>query len=153
MIAKKFVFLRAFRVTEGGPSYSVYEGPGPREGFSNETRVRDDQGEDLFALPGAGLSDTLLAAVVVLREQCIDHGRLPGPPEQDDPRADARALTLEAAAARLQNEVYAATSLLETLEHAGKIRGNGHHARQEAAEAVSALLTQRWILTPGKDKP
>ncbi len=45
----------------------------------------------------------------------------------------------------LENGIYEATAVFEGLEHAGLIRGNGHHLRQEAARLVAELLDSRWV--------
>lgn len=59
-------------------------------------------------------------------------------------RAQLRVMDIDAAAAELSNAVYASTGFLEELEYAGKLRGNGHHARQEVAEAAVKVLRERW---------
>jgi flavin-binding protein dodecin len=56
----------------------------------------------------------------------------------------------EAAEAALSNAVYQATRSLEDLEHAGLIRGNGHHMRQAAADHAVMMLRERWT---GGDTP
>ena len=56
-----------------------------------------------------------------------------------------KTLTLEDAEAEFQNRVYLAALFLEQLEHAGKIRGNGHHAAQKVAKEAVAELRERWI--------
>lgn len=55
------------------------------------------------------------------------------------------AMTLADAEAELMNAVYAATAIMERMEHAGKIRGNGHHARQAVAAKAVEELRGRWI--------
>lgn len=57
--------------------------------------------------------------------------------------------TFDDAKVELSNAVYEAARLLETLEYAGKIRGNGHHMRQEVARFAVDLLKERWV----EDKP
>jgi len=57
---------------------------------------------------------------------------------------DPSELTLEQAEAMLMNSVYAAGSILESLEYAGKIIGNGHHARQKVAAMAVEELRRRW---------
>jgi len=37
----------------------------------------------------------------------------------------------------LEQSVYEATKILETLENCGKCKGNGHHARQKLAKLAS----------------
>lgn len=49
------------------------------------------------------------------------------------------------AEAALSNNVYEASRLIEQLEYAGKVRGNGHHARQAIAAAATEELKSRWI--------
>ena len=53
-------------------------------------------------------------------------------------------MSLSRLEAEVQNAVYAATEMFEVLEHTGHFRGNGHHARQEAAAAVAKILNNRW---------
>lgn len=60
------------------------------------------------------------------------------PPAHDVPR------DLAAAEAELSNAIYAAARLLEDLEHAGLVHGNGHHMRQAVAESAVELLRERW---------
>ena len=55
-----------------------------------------------------------------------------------------RDMSLEDAETHLSNAVYQATAILEGLEHAGKVFGNGHHARQNAALAAVVELRGRW---------
>lgn len=47
--------------------------------------------------------------------------------------------------AELGNMLYAAGQLIEQLERAGHVRGNGHHARQCVAAFGVAELRARWI--------
>lgn len=54
-------------------------------------------------------------------------------------------MSLEDAQASISAAVYAATALLEVLEHAGKCSGNGHHARQVLAGMAEAELASRWM--------
>lgn len=61
-----------------------------------------------------------------------------------DPRTRPVQMTLEQAAARISNEVYNATALVEQLEGAGLIRGNGHHIRQKMAAMCEELFRERW---------
>jgi phosphotransacetylase len=53
-------------------------------------------------------------------------------------------MTLEEAQAKIQNEVYAATLILEKLEVAGLVTGNGHHMRQKVAAFASEMVKERW---------
>lgn len=61
-------------------------------------------------------------------------------------------MTLEDAKHHIENAVYEATALFERLEYEKcatgvkqtKIRGNGHHIRQEASKLVSGLMEKRW---------
>lgn len=50
-----------------------------------------------------------------------------------------------ALAAELSNRVYAAALLLEQMEHAGRIGGNGHHKAQHVAKAAEDEMTRAWI--------
>lgn len=86
-------------------------------------------------------TETALRALGLIREPEAS----PHAPAESDPLADVRALTLAAASARLANEVYAATALLERLQSAGLLSGNGHHARQKAAAAAVEELRARWL--------
>jgi len=61
-----------------------------------------------------------------------------------DPRHDPVVLTLEEAESELGNDVYAATELIERLEGAGLIDGNGHHIRQQISRFATELMKQRW---------
>ena len=62
-----------------------------------------------------------------------------------------QSMTLEAASAEIGNRVYAATGLIEQLEFrkakdGGKrIRGNGHHIRQEIAAFAVKLIKYQWV--------
>ena len=58
---------------------------------------------------------------------------------------DLSEMTLERAKSRLSNLVYEAAGLIEKLEQAGKVRGNGHHARQKIAQFAVDDLGSRWI--------
>ena len=55
----------------------------------------------------------------------------------------------EEASVSLSNSVYEATALIEKLEHAGKVSGNGHHIRQKIAEYAAQVLRDRWIEKKG----
>lgn len=55
-----------------------------------------------------------------------------------------REMTLSDAENAISKSVYAATQLIEQLEYAGRIRGNGHHLRQEIAEFAVKLMRERW---------
>jgi hypothetical protein len=52
--------------------------------------------------------------------------------------------TLDEAKRQISNAVYAATSLVERLEHAGLLHGNGHHIRQELAAHAATVVAERW---------
>ena len=56
-------------------------------------------------------------------------------------------LSLEEAKAELENAVYYAALLIERLEHAGKVSGNGHHAAQAIAAFAGEELKSRWRMT------
>ena len=45
----------------------------------------------------------------------------------------------------MSNHIYLATGKIEVMEHLNKIRGSGHHIRQEIAGFVSNLIKERWI--------
>lgn len=44
----------------------------------------------------------------------------------------------------LNNNVYLACQLIEKLENAGRIIGNGHHIRQNIAKFAQDTLKSRW---------
>lgn len=54
-------------------------------------------------------------------------------------------MTKEDAKRLLSISVYQATSLIDKLEGAGKIRGNGHHARQKLSAYAEEEVEGRWI--------
>jgi hypothetical protein len=53
-------------------------------------------------------------------------------------------MTKRDALTAISNAVYEATMLLEQLEHAGKVGGNGHHLRQYVAEFAENIIIERW---------
>lgn len=61
-----------------------------------------------------------------------------------------QAMTLEDASAEISKRVYAATGLIEKLEYckasdgSKRIRGNGHHLRQEISEFAVKLPKENW---------
>lgn len=57
---------------------------------------------------------------------------------------ELQAMSREEAKAHVRNTVYEATDLIERLQRAGKIYGNGHHIRQELAELAKAKLGEIW---------
>jgi acetoin utilization deacetylase AcuC-like enzyme len=59
-------------------------------------------------------------------------------------RARYKAMTVEQASAEISKAVYAATAIMEKLEAAGHLKGNGHHARQKLATAAAEDLKSRW---------
>ena len=61
---------------------------------------------------------------------------------------DAKTATFEEAEAYLASQIYKASAMLEQLEYAGKLRGNGHHARQKLATHAIEDLKDRWIPKP-----
>lgn len=63
-----------------------------------------------------------------------------------------RILTLEQAEAELTEAVYASTRILEDLEHAGLVSGNGHHLRQEIAQLAVNKMRERWKGAPATPK-
>lgn len=48
-------------------------------------------------------------------------------------------------AAELTNRVYMAALLLEQMEHAGRIGGNGHHKAQAVAAKAEEEMNHAWI--------
>lgn len=62
-------------------------------------------------------------------------------------------MNLGQAEATIENAVYAAALLFESLENAGQIRGNGHHMAQSVAAFASALLRERWIANRSEAPP
>ena len=54
-------------------------------------------------------------------------------------------LDRETLEAELSNRVYAASLLIERLENAGMVYGNGHHAAQAVAKFAVDDLRKRWI--------
>lgn len=65
--------------------------------------------------------------------------------ELDRERARLAGLTLDQAETEVVNAIYAAALIFERLEHAGVVRGNGHHMAQEMSAAAEKLLRERWI--------
>lgn len=61
-----------------------------------------------------------------------------------DDYEDLQSMTLEEAQHLIEQRVYDATALIENLENAGKVFGNGHHARQNLARMAKSELTTRW---------
>ena len=63
---------------------------------------------------------------------------------------ELQSMSLDDASAIVINQVYKATRIIEELEYCksndgGKrIRGNGHHIRQEIAAFAANLLKDRW---------
>ena len=70
---------------------------------------------------------------------------MPSDPTQLDPRPCPVQMTLDHAENDISQAIYAATELLEHLEGAGLVRGNGHHMRQKIAEQAVLLLRERWV--------
>lgn len=62
------------------------------------------------------------------------------------PIKDSKNLTEDQAAAEVERRVYDALGIFEELEIAGRIIGNGHHARQKLASAAAQDLRSRWFL-------
>ena len=60
------------------------------------------------------------------------------------PGCFARGLDLKEAQSELSNRIYEAARLLEELEYAGKVIGNGHHMRQQLCQVAERLLADRW---------
>ena len=53
-------------------------------------------------------------------------------------------MTLTDACTEISNAVYENTRLIELLEGVRKIRGNGHHVRQNIAKYAKNILIERW---------
>lgn len=54
-------------------------------------------------------------------------------------------MTFSEAETALSNSIYEASALIERLQYAGKISGNGHHARQAIVKHAVAELFMRWL--------
>jgi hypothetical protein len=65
---------------------------------------------------------------------------------RDFSKTELQMMTLSDAKTELQNRIYVATSFIEDLEFCkvNKIRGNGHHIRQQICEFAANLLEERW---------
>lgn len=61
---------------------------------------------------------------------------------------DLSQISKEDAMNLVSNQVYAATALIEQLEAAGRLSGNGHHARQQLAKLAADEVNARWIHPP-----
>jgi hypothetical protein len=61
-----------------------------------------------------------------------------------DPRTRPVQMTMKEAEAKISNDVYKATLLIEQLEGAGLILGDGHHMRQAVAAFAANLVRERW---------
>lgn len=63
---------------------------------------------------------------------------------------ELQSMSIDDASAVVINQVYKATRIIEDLEYCKssngwkRIRGNGHHIRQEIAEFAEKLLKERW---------
>ena len=57
---------------------------------------------------------------------------------------DIENLDRESAVNEIENIIYTATSLIERLEGAGKIYGNGHHIRQRIAGFAVQQIEKNW---------
>lgn len=61
-----------------------------------------------------------------------------------------QAMTIADAKVELSNRIYEAAGLIEELEYCvasdgtKRIRGNGHHIRQQIAKFAESLLAERW---------
>ena len=55
-------------------------------------------------------------------------------------------MTLKEAMNEVSNEVYLGSAIVEELEHAGKIFGNGHHIRQAIAKFAEDYIRAQWIM-------
>ncbi len=58
---------------------------------------------------------------------------------------EIKAMSKERIKTELANSVYESAYILEALENIGKVRGNGHHMRQQLTELAEKLLNERWI--------
>ena len=65
----------------------------------------------------------------------------PAAPEQEEP--DYTTMSNDETVRRIENSVYEATALFERMEGAGRLAGNGHHARQKAAAAIAEEMRNR----------
>lgn len=61
------------------------------------------------------------------------------------PEIDLSKISKDDAMSLVSNQVYAATALLEQLEAAGLLSGNGHHVRQKIAQVAADEVNARWI--------
>ena len=59
-------------------------------------------------------------------------------------RDEVAELTKDRAKTLIERSVYEATKLIEQLERAGKVSGNGHHARTKLAKSAGDELVSRW---------
>ena len=59
-------------------------------------------------------------------------------------KEEVDSMDLEDAQHAIENCVYEATALIEQLEQAGKVGGNGHHCRQKLAAAAKDEVAGRW---------
>ena len=69
-----------------------------------------------------------------------------------DPRNKPVVFSLSDAQQRLSRSIYDASLLLEQLEGAGLVIGNGHHMRAKIAEFATNLLKERWINQETKEE-
>lgn len=53
-------------------------------------------------------------------------------------------LDMKSAMNEISNAVYQASKIIEQLEGAGKVLGNGHHARQNIAKFAADEIMKRW---------
>ena len=61
------------------------------------------------------------------------------------PGKSYRNMTRESAEHLVEHVVYTATRIIENLEMAGKLHGNGHHMRQKLASIAKKMVHNRWI--------
>lgn len=64
---------------------------------------------------------------------------------EDYSQSEIASMTLIEAETAVVNAVYEATALIEQLQYAGKVSGNGHHARQHVAQCAVEELRKRWV--------
>jgi hypothetical protein len=123
--------------TGGGVPVSEAEGythaPQPMESLRAEDEL------ETF-LCGANVGEVLPYLVEELTRKTVVLGGKP-----TCPRCLVRVMSLREAQVELSNRLYEAAQLVELLEYAGKVRGHGHHMRQQLCKAAEDLLAERWV--------
>lgn len=110
-----------------------------------ELRSADDRETYLC---GANVGKVLAYSVDEMTRKTVILGGRPS-----CPRCYVRTLTLRDAQSELSNKLYEASRLLEELEHAGRVLGNGHHMRQHVCAFGEQLLAERWRDPPATRGP